>query len=165
MRKLLTALSLATLLGGMATPALANENEFFGTLGGAGLGGYFGSMIGRGDGRLAATGAGVLLGGVLGNHIGRGYGRSDYDDFDHHEHRRHYGYAAPVYEQQSYYYAAPTRYVPTYVAPPEPEPTIYVNQNNGYCREYSQQVQIGNRVQESYGTACLQPDGSWKVVQ
>ena len=33
-----------------------------------------------------------------------------------------------------------------------------------YCREYTRTVYIGGRIQEAYGTACLQPDGSWMVV-
>ena len=33
-----------------------------------------------------------------------------------------------------------------------------------YCREYTQTVIIENRPQQSYGTACRQPDGSWKIV-
>lgn len=33
-----------------------------------------------------------------------------------------------------------------------------------YCREYTRTVYIGNRTQEAYGTACLQPDGSWMIV-
>jgi hypothetical protein len=32
------------------------------------------------------------------------------------------------------------------------------------CREYTRTVYIGNRAQEAYGTACLQPDGSWMIV-
>ncbi len=35
--------------------------------------------------------------------------------------------------------------------------------NNRYCREYNQEVVIGGVKQEAYGTACRQPDGSWKV--
>ncbi len=34
----------------------------------------------------------------------------------------------------------------------------------GYCREYTKNVTVGRRIQEAYGTACLQPDGSWQVV-
>jgi surface antigen len=34
----------------------------------------------------------------------------------------------------------------------------------GYCREYTRSVTIGNRAQDAYGTACQQPDGSWKIV-
>jgi surface antigen len=54
------------------------------------------------------------------------------------------------------------------VAPPVPPspPLTYVDEESGdYCRDYSQIVRIGGQVQESYGTACLQPDGSWRVVQ
>lgn len=32
------------------------------------------------------------------------------------------------------------------------------------CREFQQQVTIGGKKQDAYGTACLQPDGSWEVV-
>ena len=32
------------------------------------------------------------------------------------------------------------------------------------CREFQQQVTIGGSKTEAYGTACQQPDGSWKVV-
>lgn len=33
-----------------------------------------------------------------------------------------------------------------------------------YCREYTRSVYVGGRVQEAYGTACYQPDGSWMIV-
>lgn len=33
-----------------------------------------------------------------------------------------------------------------------------------YCREYTRTVTIGNRREEAYGTACLQPDGQWQIV-
>ncbi|MCB1530608.1 MAG: hypothetical protein H6853_05580 [Rhodospirillales bacterium] len=32
-----------------------------------------------------------------------------------------------------------------------------------YCREYVRTITIGNRTEEGYGTACLQPDGSWEI--
>lgn len=32
------------------------------------------------------------------------------------------------------------------------------------CREFQQNVTIGGRDTEAYGTACQQPDGSWEVV-
>lgn len=34
-----------------------------------------------------------------------------------------------------------------------------------YCREFQHDVIIGGAVQASYGTACLQADGSWKIVK
>ena len=32
------------------------------------------------------------------------------------------------------------------------------------CREYQQTVTIGGKTEEAYGTACRQPDGTWKIV-
>ena len=32
-----------------------------------------------------------------------------------------------------------------------------------YCREYTQTITIGGEPQKTYGTACRQADGSWKV--
>jgi hypothetical protein len=61
-------------------------------------------------------------------------------------------------------------YVNNYYGPPV-APT-YVNYQEGtynpaqgtYCREYQRQVLIGGRLQQSYGSACLMPDGSWQVM-
>ena len=33
-----------------------------------------------------------------------------------------------------------------------------------YCREFRQQIKIGDRNEQAYGTACQQPDGSWEIV-
>jgi len=33
------------------------------------------------------------------------------------------------------------------------------------CREFQQEVTIGGNVEQAYGTACLQPDGSWKIQE
>jgi hypothetical protein len=38
-------------------------------------------------------------------------------------------------------------------------------QDEPYCREYQQRVTIGGVARETYGTACMQPDGSWKMVE
>ena len=32
------------------------------------------------------------------------------------------------------------------------------------CREFQQQVTIGGKTDQAYGTACQQPDGSWQIV-
>jgi hypothetical protein len=36
---------------------------------------------------------------------------------------------------------------------------------NRYCREFQQTVTIGGNSEQAYGTACMQPDGAWEVVQ
>jgi len=33
-----------------------------------------------------------------------------------------------------------------------------------YCREFQQTVTVGGRSEQAYGTACQQPDGSWRIV-
>ena len=32
------------------------------------------------------------------------------------------------------------------------------------CREFQQSVTIGGKTEQAYGTACMNPDGSWEVV-
>jgi surface antigen len=34
-----------------------------------------------------------------------------------------------------------------------------------YCREFIQEIRVGNQVQQGYGTACRQPDGSWEMLK
>ena len=33
-----------------------------------------------------------------------------------------------------------------------------------YCREFQHEVTIGSKREQSYGTACRQPDGSWEII-
>lgn len=33
-----------------------------------------------------------------------------------------------------------------------------------YCREFQQQIVVGQRSQSGYGVACRQPDGAWEIV-
>ncbi len=33
------------------------------------------------------------------------------------------------------------------------------------CREFQQQVVIGGKTEDAFGTACQEPDGSWKIVK
>jgi hypothetical protein len=60
-------------------------------------------------------------------------------------------------------------YRPNYVAPPAPPPPPPATYVDGrlatYCRDISLRVRVGNDIQESFGTACLQPDGNWRVIQ
>tara|TARA_R110000824_G_scaffold118960_15_gene272355 strand:+ start:46714 stop:47232 length:519 start_codon:yes stop_codon:yes gene_type:complete len=45
-----------------------------------------------------------------------------------------------------------------------PTSDIYRAQSGQYCREYESSANIGGRMTYGYGTACQQPDGSWRVV-
>jgi surface antigen len=41
----------------------------------------------------------------------------------------------------------------------------YEGASGQHCREFQQTVTVGGKTEEAYGTACRQPDGSWKIVQ
>ncbi len=39
----------------------------------------------------------------------------------------------------------------------------YQRADGQYCREFRQDVKIGDEDHQAYGTACRQPDGTWKI--
>jgi surface antigen len=41
----------------------------------------------------------------------------------------------------------------------------YQTGSGQYCREYIQEVVVAGERQQAYGTACRQPDGTWKIVR
>ena len=44
-----------------------------------------------------------------------------------------------------------------------PKPA-HKNAGDQYCREFTQTVTVAGQTEEAYGTACRQPDGSWRIV-
>ena len=89
-----------------------------------------------------------------------------------------YPYYAPYYYPQPYYYyPPPVVYVPppvVYAPAPvytQPAPRVvnpasapYVARNGQTCREYQTTSVIGGQRRAVYGTACLQPDGAWRII-
>ena len=124
-------------------------------IGGA-AGGLLGSQVGSGKGQLAATAAGALLGMLVGSETGKSLDRADrlYAARTHHAALE----TAPA--------GATTRWVnPDSGHSGTVMPTRTYQATDGrYCREYQQTVTVGGQAQSGYGTACRQPDGSWKVV-
>ena len=134
----------------------AGEKETIGTLAGAALGGLVGSQVGKGKGQLVGVGAGVLIGALLGREIGRSMDEAD-------------RMQAERTAQETLEYT-PTGESQEWVNPDSGHsgtvtPTsTYQTAEQQYCREYQTTVTIGGKTEEAYGTACRQPDGSWKVV-
>ncbi|MBI1273218.1 MAG: glycine zipper 2TM domain-containing protein [Alphaproteobacteria bacterium] len=132
------------------------QKQTAGTLGGAALGGLLGNQFGGGTGKTIFTATGVLLGAWLGNEIGTSLDSADRNQLRYAETR---AYSAPVGEQivwnnpQSGNYGSVT-----------PVRDGYTN-TGAYCREFQQTITVGGKVQEAFGRACQQPDGSWKIVQ
>jgi surface antigen len=156
MRKIVAAMLLASIALGGCADWQDSPKQGVGTLAGAAVGGLVGSHIGGGTGRLAATGAGVLLGGLLGSEIGRSLDRAD-----------------RLAMQQTTQTTLETGRTGQATQWRNPDTGNYgtvtplrTSESNGtVCREYQQTITVGGRTQEGYGTACRQPDGSWRIVR
>ena len=147
--KLAGAAALALLAACAAPPG--HQQEQSGAVIGAIAGGVLGSQIGHGSGRAAATIIGAMAGGVIGASIGRNMDQND---------RLRAAYALET---------TPTGSPSTWRNPDTghtytvtPRRTYQVAQ--GPCREYEMDAVIGGRMERVYGTACRQPDGSWRTV-
>ena len=58
--------------------------------------------------------------------------------------------------------AAPT--IPAPTIPPAAGNMIPGGAGGSQCREFQQTVMVDGRSEQIYGTACRQPDGTWKVI-
>ncbi len=142
----------AILVTGCATME-ENPKTSVGAIGGGALGGLIAAAAGGNAAAIAASAVGgMLVGGLIGNLM------------DQHDKKLAAEAAQKALE------TAPTG-----------RPVAWQNPDNGhsgtvtpvktyqtgsgsYCREYQQTVIIDGREENAYGTACRQPDGSWKVV-
>lgn len=143
---ILIACSMA--LAGCAT----GPKEEAGMLIGGVLGGVLGSQVGSGSGRTAATIIGAMAGGAIGGSVGRSM-----DDVDRMK------MAATLETTRTG--VASTWRNPDTGHSYRMEPTRTYESNEGPCREYTLDAEIGGRTEQVYGTACRQPDGSWRIVE
>ncbi len=127
-----------------------------GTVLGGIAGGLLGSQVGGGKGKLIAVGAGALLGALVGSEIGKSLDNADR--------------AAMQQSTQTSLETAPSGTTSSWRNPDSgnygtitPQPA-YQSASGEYCREFQQTVTVGGREESAYGTACRQPDGTWKVV-
>ena len=131
------------------------DKEIGGLLAGAALGGFLGSQIGGGTGRLVAVGAGVLIGGLIGGNIGK-----QLDEKDRLEAQRTTQSALESSRAgQTVAWTNPDSGNSGTITPTK----TYQKSGAEYCREYQQTVTIGGKTEDAHGTACRQPDGSWRV--
>lgn len=119
-------------------------------LGGA-AGGLAGSQFGKSSGKAAATIGGVILGAIVGGSIGRSMDRLDQacvgQVLEYVPDRQTVVWQNP---NRDGYWVTPVR--------------TYDAGGGRYCREYQSRAVIGGRVQQVHGTACRQPDGSWRIA-
>ncbi len=120
-----------------------NRSNPLGLILGGAAGGVLGHQFGKGKGKTAATIGGAVIGSAIG---------ASYQDCT-----RQVFHEAPIgtpmvwqtADAREYYSLTPTRDFRT---------------AGRYCREYQAVSTVAGRNQQTYGTACMQPDGSWEIV-
>ena len=153
-------LVVSTMIAGVAiTGAGCSSNgitkEESGTVLGGVAGGLIGNQIGKGRGNVLATVGGALVGGLVGSQIGRGLDEKDKQlaqeaEFDALE-RGSSGVKREWRNPDNGRYG-------------EVIPTKPYKRGNDDCRDYTHTIYIDGRPQQMRGTACRNPDGSWKNV-
>jgi len=122
---------------------------------------------------LAASAPAPVLADSLSFGFSTGHGHGHHHHrYHHHHHHSYYSYwywgprvvyAPPVVIAP---YPAPVYTVPVYPAPlfAAPASPIYQTQDGRVCREYQATINVDGVARPSYGTACQQPDGTWRIV-
>lgn len=140
-------LGIAIPLSSCETTTHAQQGEIIGGV----FGGMVGSQIGEGRGRTVAIIVGTIAGAMIGRHIGETMDDADRMQTAQALNNTRTGVGTTWVNPDN-----GNRYTVT--------PTATFERNEGPCREFRLDAQVGdNPNEEVYGTACLQPDGSWLV--
>ena len=129
------------------------NRETLGTVLGAAAGAAAGTQIGSGSGQILATIGGTIIGALVGGNIGRAMDQVDPHCVGQVRERapngQSVGWQNP--DQGGQYQVTPTR--------------TYQTSRGQYCREYQTRIVIAGKVENAYGTACRQADGSWQKTR
>ena len=151
--KIMTAFAVASALA--LAGCAEGHNETGSTLIGAGLGGLLGAQFGSGEGQVAMAVLGTVAGAAIGNKIGKNMDKVDRMKMRDAEQR---AYSAPMNET-IIWNNPDTGHSGTVTPVREGR-----RQSGQYCREFQSEINVGGQREKGYGTACQQPDGSWKIV-
>jgi len=155
-KTLVAAILSAAILTGCATDMQNSPGETMGGLLGAVGGAVLGSQVGGGKGRLAAVAVGTLAGAWLGSSIGRNMDETDrlksqrttQDSLEYNKAGTTSSWSNPDSGYKGS--TTPTR--------------TYQTADQQACREYRSTVTIDGKTEEAVGTACREPDGTWRIV-
>ena len=123
---------------------------------GAGLGGLAGSFVGDGRGQLLAVGVGTLLGSLVGNEVGKSLDRADrlamaqaqHDALENGRSGSKTSWTNPDSTNSGEIVVEPA----------------YQDGSGRFCRKFRQQVTVGGEMRVANGTACREPDGTWRLI-
>lgn len=132
------------------------DKQTVGTLLGAGLGALAGSQFGGGKGQLAAVAVGALAGAWLGGETGKSLDKADkayaqrtaQDALEYNKTHQTSSWNNP--DSKASGSVTPTR--------------TYQTAEGRSCREYETSIIVDGKTEKATGTACRQPDGTWRVV-
>lgn len=141
------------LVGGCET---SGPKRMGGALLGAAGGGLLGSQFGSGTGQIAATALGAVGGLLLGSSIGQSL-----DDVDRLKQNKA---AHQAFEMQPSNVSTSWNNPETGNAGRITPTRTYQRGDGTYCREFTQIITEGGKSEQAFGTACRQPDGTWKVT-
>ncbi len=142
------AVAVAVAVAGCAVPPTQEQSGM--VIGGI-LGGVLGSQVGGGSGRTVATIVGAIAGATIGGAVGRSMDESDRLKTAHALETVRTGVPSQWRNPDTgnRYTVVPTK---TYESAGTP------------CREYTVDAVVAGQRDKVYGTACRQPDGSWRAV-
>lgn len=155
-KQILTMALVSTLaLAACAQNGQGPSNESVGTVIGGIAGGFLGSQFGEGSGKVAVAIAGALAGAWVGSQVAQNMTQKDQIYYDQ---AATQAKDVPVGETVTWYNpesgnsgsVTPTR--------------VGQSAQGQYCREYQQTITIDGQTERAYGTACQQPDGTWRIV-
>lgn len=151
------AVSLALPLSACAQNSYGGSKQNTGTVIGALGGAAAGAAIGGEDNWWWAAGLGALAGGVVGNQVGAYLDRQDQQTS-----YRNANYALNnVPDGQSAKWSNPANNTGGYTRPIETVETA----SGQTCRDFQTGVTAQGQSTSGTGTACRQPDGTWKIVR
>ena len=137
-----------------------SQRETMGTVIGGVAGGVVGNQFGGGTGKTIATALGAVIGATVGNRLGASMDQTSKN-------------AAGMAAQQAL--DGPTDAGPITWSNPANEGGAAQgqvaitregrNKDGRTCREYLQEVTIGGRTEQVYGTACRDANGDWELVE
>lgn len=129
-----------------------SKGNIIGSLGGAAIGGLLGNQFGGGSGKGLLTAVGVVGGALAGGYVGRQMDPADHACVGRTLENTPTGQTVAWHDpkKDTSYWVTPTG--------------NFQGANGEACRNFTTQAVIDGKTQQVNGTACRQPDGSWRTV-
>ncbi len=104
---------------------------------------------------MVAIAAGTLIGAMIGSEVGKSLDKADRAAIDRAERR---ATTAPMNETISW--NNPDSGNRGSITPVREGQDV----KGRYCREFRQTIEVNGKLEEGYGTACRQADGTWQIM-